>query len=121
MFRWCYWQHNGDTTFTTTGGEEGREETAWGFTWDKSSTKCGISFPSISLEEAGVWKCHLANTDVGDDEEVKDEMELEVFVGAEAVISLQADQDITAVSQGDTVEFQCLVEEEGRYVWSQDF
>ena len=64
-YQWCYWAHNGSEYPTTShqGGGEAREETLWGFQWRKSSTRCGLHFSEVEVGRGGRWKCHLANTD----------------------------------------------------------
>ena len=81
-YQWCYRAHNSSRTphqyleYPTTahqGGGEVREATLWGFQWRKSSTRCGLHVPAAKVQLEGSWKCHLADTDAPEVENIRDE------------------------------------------------
>lgn len=48
-----------------------RQATMWGFEWRKSSTRCGLHVPNVTVAMSGQWKCHMANTDSQELEKIR--------------------------------------------------
>lgn len=44
--------------------DQGPAATVWGFTWSKTSTRCGLEVAAVPPSFSGRWKCHLAATNV---------------------------------------------------------